>query len=300
MASVVKHLVKQGLIKPPGFVDGNIQYETVMGSEAYGSSTELSDIDIYGFCIPPQHILFPHLVGIIPGFDRNVHGFEQYQRHHIMDTDAHAGKGQEYDIQIFNIVKYFRLCLDGNPNMLDSLFTPQDCVRFQTQLAVEVRDNRRLFLHAGCWSKLRGYSLSQIGKMKNKRAESGRHWMIEKYGYDLKFAMHAVRLLCEAEQIFTTGDIDLRKDAELYKAIRRGDWTSEEVIAWVDQKALYLEGIKDSCTIIPSKPREAEVKQLLVNCLEHHYGSLSGALSMPDRYKSALMDVQDIINKALG
>ena len=89
MTSVVKHLVKRGLIKPPGFVDGNIQYETEVGSVAYGTSVDDSDLDLYGFCIPPQHILFPHLVGIIPGFDRNVQKFDQYQKHHILDPQAH-------------------------------------------------------------------------------------------------------------------------------------------------------------------------------------------------------------------
>ena len=357
MTSVVKHLVKQGLIKPPGFVDGNIQYETVMGSEAYGSATSSSDIDIYGFCIPPQNVLFPHIVGIIPGFDRNVQGFEQYQQHHIMDADAHAGKGQEYDIQIFNIVKYFRLCLDGNPNMIDSLFTPQDCVRFQTTLAVEVRDNRRLFLSMDIVPKFRGYALSQIGKMVNKKIvddvldlehlectyeelqevsideidellrngmslsdipmetlqeysaimhrvlESKRAEQINigKADYDVKFAMHAIRLLCELEQILETGDIDLRRDAEFYKAVRRGDFTREEIVTWVDHKALHLEEIKSrSLQVIPSKPKEKEVKELLVNCLEQHYGTLGDALILPDRYKSALMDIQDAINKALG
>jgi len=276
MTSVVKHLVKRGLIKPPGFVDGNIQYETEVGSVAYGTSIDASDLDIYGFCIPPQHILFPHLVGIIPGFDRHVQSFDQYQQHHIVDPEAHAGKGQEYDISVYNIVKYFRLCLDGNPNMVDSLFTAQDCVRFQTPLAVMVREGRRLFLSMNLVSKFRGYSLSQIKKMQNKSPASKRYWMIEKYGLDLKFAAHAKRLLLEL------------------------DWTKEEVIDWVDSKALHLEKVRDSNNVLPSKPREHEVKELLLNCLEHHYGSLGDALILPDRYKSALTDIQDVINVALG
>ena len=300
MTSVVKHLVKKGLIKPPGFVDGNIQYETVMGSEAYGSATPSSDIDIYGFCIPPQHILFPHLVGIIPGFDRNVQGFDQYQQHHIIDADAHAGKGQEYDISIYGIVKYFRLCLDNNPNMIDSLFTPQDCVRFLTPIADMVRENRKLFLNKGAWPKFKGYAMSQISKMHQKKSNSHRKWMVEKYGYDTKFAAHAVRLLFEAEQIFTTGDINLRRDSDHLKLIRSGEFTKDELIEWIKPKVARLEEIKDTSTVIPDKPRTSEVKELLLNCLEHHYGSLGNALILPDRYKSALMDIQDVINKALG
>ena len=219
---------------------------------------------------------------------------------HPCDPQAHAGKGQEYDISIYNIVKYFRLCLDNNPNMIDSLFTAEDCVRFQTPLAVMVRDNRKLFPHLGMWSRFRGFCMSQKKKMLNKSPESKRYWMIEKYGYDLKFAAHAVRLMCEAEQLLETGEMDLRRDKELLKAIRRGDWTMEKVIDWVDSKALHLEKVRDSNNVLPSKPREHEVKELLLNCLEHHYGSLGDALILPDRYKSALMDIQDVINVALG
>ena len=300
MTSVVKHLVKKGLIKPPGFVDCNIQYETVMGSVAYGTNTEDSDIDIYGFCIPPQSILFPHTAGVIPGFDANFQRFEQYQKHGVLDSEAHAGKGEEYDMQIYSIIKYFRLCLDNNPNMIDSLFTSHDCVRFATPLAGMVRDGRKLFLHKGCWHKFAGFSRSQIKKMKNKTPDSNRYWMIEKYGYDVKFAMNAVRLLYEAEQILTSGDIDLRRDSDSLRAVRRGDWTEKEVADWVGDKAARLEKVYDESNVIPVRPREKEVKQLLVNCLEHHYGSLGNVLILPDRYKSALMDIQDLINKALG
>jgi predicted nucleotidyltransferase len=300
MTSVVKHLVKKGLIKPPGYVDGNIHYETEVGSVVYGTSVDTSDVDIYGFCIPPQYILFPHTVGVIPGFDRNVQGFDQYQKHHIKDAQAHGGRGVEYDISIYNIVKYFRLCLDNNPNMIDSLFTPLDCVRFATPISEMVRENRKMFLHKGCWPKFKGYAMSQIQKMQNKTPSSHRYWMIEKYGYDTKFAAHAIRLLLEAEQIFMHGDINLRRDSDFLKSIRNGDMSKEHVIDWIGDKARVLEGIRDMSKEIPDRPREKEVKELLLNCLEEHYGTLGGALHMPDRYKSALIDIQNTITTALG
>ena len=68
MPSVTQQLAARGLIRPPGFLPTNVMYETLMGSVAYGVSTDHSDRDLYGCCIPPKDEIFPHLAGEIPGF----------------------------------------------------------------------------------------------------------------------------------------------------------------------------------------------------------------------------------------
>ena len=62
MSYIKKLNGKKLLTTPPVFVWENIQYETIMGSEAYGVSSGDSDIDIYGWCIPPKDMVFPHLL----------------------------------------------------------------------------------------------------------------------------------------------------------------------------------------------------------------------------------------------
>lgn len=54
----------------PNFLKSNVHYETMMGSHAYGCEREDSDIDVYGFCVPPKNVIFPHLDGEIIGFGR--------------------------------------------------------------------------------------------------------------------------------------------------------------------------------------------------------------------------------------
>jgi len=139
-----------------------------MGSVAYGVSSDNSDVDIYGFCIPEKSEVFPHLRGEIRGFGENPGLFQQYQQHHINDESASGGKGCEYDIVVYNIVKFFQKCMENNPNMVDSLFVPERCVRHITQVGQLVRDNRKLFLHKGSWHKFRGYAKSQMHKMRIK------------------------------------------------------------------------------------------------------------------------------------
>ncbi len=171
MPSTVQQLEQKGLIRPPKFLSANIHFEAIMGSVAYGVSSDTSDMDIYGWCIPQKEDVFPHLRGEILGFGRQKQRFEQYQQHHIFDQDAMAGKGRDYDVTIYNIVKFFQLCMENNPNMIDSLFVPQECVLHITKIGNMVREKRQIFLHKGCFHKMKGYAYSQM----NKAANTGRN-----------------------------------------------------------------------------------------------------------------------------
>lgn len=298
MASTVQRLTKLGLIKPPSFLPSNVMYETIMGSVAYGVSSDTSDMDVYGFCIPSKELIFPHLAGEIEGFGRQKKRFEQYQQHHIIDESEMGGKGREYDLSIYNIVKYFSLCMENNPNMIDSLWTPQECVLHITKVGNMVRDNRRMFLHKGSWHKFRGYAYSQLHKMAGKRPEAGskRQKLREEYGFDVKFAYHVVRLLDEAEQILANGDIDLRRNREQLKAIRRGEMSEQEIREWATAKEKNLEEMYHNSKL-PHSPDEKKIKKLLLECLEEHYGSLENCLVQPDAALQALRDVQEVLDR---
>jgi uncharacterized protein len=81
MPSTVRQLQDKQLISPPTWLADNIHYETIMGSMAYGVSSDTSDCDIYGFAIPPKEMVFPHLAGEIFGFGRQKKRFDQWQQH---------------------------------------------------------------------------------------------------------------------------------------------------------------------------------------------------------------------------
>ena len=59
--STLQRLAGRGLIRPPRWLPGNVQYETIMGSVAYGVSSDSSDLDVYGWAIPMKEDIFPHL-----------------------------------------------------------------------------------------------------------------------------------------------------------------------------------------------------------------------------------------------
>jgi len=300
MTSVVKSLKDKELITPPSFLATNVHYEAMTGSISYGVSSDNSDMDVIGWCIPPKYIVFPHTAGFITGFGRfdKPEVFEQYQQHHIQDLSACKGKGQEYDVTIYNIVKYFMLCMECNPNMVDSLFVPSNCILHITQIGQMVREKRQIFLCKLAWHRFKGYAHSQIHKMENKNPEGKRKELVEQFGYDVKFAYHIVRLLGEIEQILTEGDLDLQRNREQLKAIRRGEWKQEEIIEYFNKREKELESVYDNSTL-PHKPREAEIKELLLECLEHHYGSLDKCIVSEDKLEKALREISNIANKVL-
>lgn len=274
--STVETLTHRGLIRPPKFVLPNVHYETEVGSVAYGVSQKSSDLDIYGFCIPPKEMVFPHLVGEIPGFGRQKQRFEQYQQHGIEDPDD---PDLIWDVTIYAIVRFFMLCMENNPNMIEAIFTPERCVLTCSDVGKLVRDRRQIFLHKGSWHKFKGFAYSQVHKMKTKNPEGKRVQLIEKFGFDVKFAYHAVRLMDEAEQILTTHDLDLEESAERLIAIRRGEWTQEEVMAYFERKEEELQALYETSTL-PHSPDEGAIKQLLLDCFEEAWGNLEGCFGV--------------------
>jgi uncharacterized protein len=290
----IKKLEERKLIMPPSWLALNTHYLVQMGSNAYGVQQDDSDMDIYGFCMPPKDLIFPHLAGEIPGFGTQIERFGQWQQHQVIDKEAR----KEYDFSIYSIVKYFQLCMENNPNMTDSLFVPRRCVLHCTEIGNMVRDNRKMFLHKGCFHKYKGYAYSQASKIQNKTNSSNpkRAAQIEEFSYDLKFAYHLMRLLNKCEQILIEGDLDIERNREQLKSIRRGEWTLDQVMKYFEDKEKLLEELYVKSTL-QHTPDESAIKQLLIDCIEMHYGSISEALHQPHDVSKMIRDLEKVINK---
>ena len=269
-------LNQKNLIHPPKWLPTNTHYLAIVGSESYGANlVGSSDQDLQGFCIPPKEDIFPHLKGEIPGFGRQHQRFGDWQQHHVKDT-----AGKEYDFCVYSIVRFFHLAMENNPNILDIICVPNNCIKHITDVGRMVRDNRRIFFHAGCFSKFRGYASAQMAKIFSgaNRSNPKRAETIEKYGFDTKFLMHVIRLALECEQILLTGDLDLKRDSQFLLSVRRGEMTIEDGKKWWASKERDLESAYANCKAVPMVPDEEKIKALLLQCLEQHYGSLEQAI----------------------
>lgn len=271
----------------PHWLPSNTQYLTITGSYSYGMNMSLSDTDVHGFCIPPKDILFPNVAGLIDGFD-DIPKFDEWQKHHVIYKD------RSYDFKVFSIVKVIRLMTDGNPNTVEMLFTDRDCVLYSTPIAEMVREKRHLFLTKNVVPRFRGYAYQELKNINNLKTGQRRE-LVEKFGYDCKNAAHVIRLLLECEQILTTGDLNLRLNKEFLKNIREGNWTLKQIQDYFTEKEPYLLKLEQSSSL-PNKPDKVKIKQLLIDCLEYQYGSLSNIIYRPtDKYEKAILDIKNII-----
>jgi predicted nucleotidyltransferase len=250
----------------------DVHFEGIHGSFAYGISGDTSDCDVIGLCVPPIEYIFPHTAGYIPGFGLEPPKFKTFQEHHIKDND------KEYDVAIYNLVEFFELAAGNNPNLIDVLFLPERCITHCDNIGKYVRQNRKLFLTRGSFHRFIGYAYAQMKLIDRRHPKESRTELVEKYGYDTKYGSHLVRLALECEQILQEHDLDIERNSEILKAIRRGEWTLDRVKEWFAQKELQLNELYSTSTL-RYKPEWQKLTDVLMCCLEEKFGSLSKIIS---------------------
>jgi hypothetical protein len=116
-----------------------IIFEGISGSHAYGIATENSDRDIRGvFIIPLAEILRGNYV-------------EQ-----VSD--------EKNDIIFYELGRFFQLLESNNPNILEILNLPDDCIIQEHSTFSKVRENSTKFLSKICKNSFGGYAYQQISK----------------------------------------------------------------------------------------------------------------------------------------
>lgn len=125
-----------------------IIFECVAGSHLYNLNVPgKSDVDIRGFYVnPPEDYL---------GLD---------------EPTGQVGD-EKHDTTYYSLKRAFELLKTANPNMIELLWVPNDCVMVQKPLMDELIKNRDLFISKKCFHTHSGYSHAQIQKARgaNKR-----------------------------------------------------------------------------------------------------------------------------------
>ena len=245
------------------FISHNTVYEVMCGSLAYDADVEGSDRDVAAICVPPQDIVFPHLAGEIPGFGKHKKAFKSLDLHHLETP------WRTVDLSVHNIVHFFQLCMDNNPNRLEPLFVPDDLVVYSTKVGDMIRDRRDIFLHKGAFFKYKGFAYSQVQKMMNSGKSSERRF---KYGY------HAVRLIDNIVELLSKGTLTLGENGRKLREIRNEKWSFKLIEAHFETLEKEAQYHYDNSTALPHKPDEAAIKQLLLDCLEEYWGSIDDCL----------------------
>lgn len=205
---------------------------TQVGSGVHGVTiVGTDDRDEMGICVEPQEYVL--------GLKR----FEQYE-FRTQPMHVRSGPG-DLDLVIYGLRKWMRLALDGNPTVLLPLFAPDKDIVSISWWGHELRTSAAIerILSKQIAHKFLGYLNSQRLRLTGEKSQrTNRPELVERYGYDTKFAYHAVRLGMQGHELLTAGRITLpirEPQRTLLLDIRDGGYSLDYVLGliehWQDQ-----------------------------------------------------------------
>jgi hypothetical protein len=120
-----------------------ILYEVISGSIAYGTNLPSSDEDRrYVYILPIDYILSGNIIEQVNDDTNDVVGYE--------------------------LGRFLNLISSANPNLLELLNMPEDCVVYKNPVFDLILDNKSKFLTKKCKNSFAGYAHAQIQKAKGQ------------------------------------------------------------------------------------------------------------------------------------
>ncbi len=255
MAALLQHVASSSFPYPERLI-----HLFVGGSELHGAKVHgTDDLDIYGIYIePPELILglkdLPHYVWSTAGDDRR--------------NGPH-----DVDVTLYSLRKWAGLACKGNPTALHFLFA-NDEIDSPAWSKVVARKN--VFLARSCVKQFLGFADDQLQRMTGAkgRGKKGTRLEIElKYGYDVKAAMHTLRLLYECEELVSTGSLTFpRPEREFLIRVRTGEFSMDQVLQMANQLFAECKEVEQS-SALPEVVDSDGVSSLLASCYREFWAS---------------------------
>ncbi len=117
-----------------------IIYDAVAGSHAYGTNIPTSDKDIRGVFMLPK---------------------EEYLG--LKSPPEQVGD-EKHDTTYYSLKRFFELIQTANPNLIEMLYFPKDCINFCSPVMQKLIDNRDMFISKKAYYTHSSYAYSQIKK----------------------------------------------------------------------------------------------------------------------------------------
>lgn len=237
-----------------------IIFHTVIGSKLHGLNLEDSDRDEYAVCIEPLEW---------------YGGFDPFEQVVIRDASKRGGGANapsqpgDLDLKIVSLRKFLRLALQGNPEMMDILFV-------DTLTAIKsganwqgVLDMRDKIISHQAINRYLGYMKSQMARLIGAQGQKGvnRPELEEKYGYDVDYARHIIKLGLNGVELITTGKITLpmpEPHRSFILAMRRGEVPMDEAFSAMLELENKLLTLRDK-PVLPLEPDRKYVEERMLD-----------------------------------
>lgn len=184
--------------------------------------------------------------------------------HRTQPEGVRSGPG-DLDLTLHTLHKFCRLAVRGNPTILLAFFSPDPIVC--SGLGERLRAMAPSFASKRAVRAFLGYMGEQRLRMEGQRGQRGvnRPELVERYGFDTKYAGHVVRLGLQGIEYAQTGRLSLpmgERDRDLVLAVRQGEFSMEQVL----DLAQGLEGrlqLELERSPLPEQPDHRAVEEFL-------------------------------------
>lgn len=128
---------------PEELMRDNMIVKHLAGSHAYGTALPTSDVDYRGvFCADPINYLTPFF------------------------TVKECEDQDEEDTKLYELGHFTKLCVDCNPNIVETLWVDDEDITFRTPAYDFLRSNREHFLSSKIAFTTSGYAIAQLKRIK--------------------------------------------------------------------------------------------------------------------------------------
>jgi uncharacterized protein len=230
--------------------------EVVVGSTLHGTSVDdgLEDLDLMSIVVERPQMF----VGFSPT-DTWVH------RTKPQGVRSEAG---DTDLTVYGLRKFLHLALKGNPTMLLALFAPMAFVREYDVRGMQLQALYPHIVSKQVYEPFRGYMHQQHERLLGLRGQRNvtRPELVDRYGYDTKYAGHIIRLGLQGEELLLTGRMTLPLPPEqraLVVSVRTGGYTLAGVSELIIDAERRIESAMEK-TKLPAKPDRKTVERWML------------------------------------
>jgi len=184
-----------------------------------------------------------------------------------------------YDCVFYEFRHFMKMLLNGNPNIIPTVWVEPEHLIVVEGGFEEIINSRKNFLgkHA-IKSAFTGYAHRCALDAENVSTESYKGYMgekrkalVDKYGYDVKNASHAVRLLVMCNEALQTSEFKIYRtdDSDLFVSIKQGKWSLPEVKNLI---RYYMAEIEKSYlgSPLPDAPDKKLASDIMLRMLKTH------------------------------
>jgi predicted nucleotidyltransferase len=210
-----------------------------VGSTSHGVSLAgTDDFDMMAIGIPrPEYVLGTK------AFDTFIYRTAE-EREGKKSVPSQPG---DVDLCIHSLKKFCHLAAKGNPSVQLMLFAP---VMKEDDLGRILRAQASLFASKDVGRSFLGYMIAQMQRLKGERGQmrTTRQPLIDKYGFDTKYAMHVLRLGYQGLGFMETGCIEcpiVGPFRNFLLGVRQGQHSFDAVVAMAGQMEADLKAAID-------------------------------------------------------